>query len=1619
MRTCAHTFHPLIHETGISQAKRSPEALDPGRLKVDGHSITDLMDFVLKLAPHINHYDNTLMLGDWSGFFSHGIPFLNARIASIDPEGFTREYQKISTLVEEEQRTGHLQWVIDFLYSEMIKPWLGWNQALVPTNSSLSLLINKLIRGELASKLKIYIALVNGAAKHYGLKKPNFDGFLNDEDWQLDFNGLFAINDSFVHAPGGVNGRLLSLKSKLDGVFGGFMEALKLVQAHASGGRFQQAGLFVQGDALDQQHPAHLGLFFTYIKLYQKFQNGLNELSAKHLDYFYQRVLCLKPNDPHPDQAHILFELQKQVNKYHLPQDTFLKDGKDLNGIDILFGLDEDIVVNKTQVADLKTLFLHYVDLYENCDDPLKNLIKGVYMAPVANSLDGQGAAFEDEGAKNWDTLGSRESKQLIPQSQQHIDHPYARIGFVLASPVLLLKEGKRTITVDLDLAPVPGSNVSDLDFNKLINIINAEFYFLTSQTLEEATKDNLSGDASAVALALLAQDSPYLVAIDPGGVNPSLPSELSSLGFANEDIDRLEKHLEKRQVFKVSLSGEKAWILPSQVNITLTTAPFNLNLEITLAPDLPAVTFFDPEVLEEKLDTNMPVLKVELDQDVKVVCDGIFCQPDCCLERCRPAEKVELSVYEFLKSFEIANDPTIDVEVCGVKDLIVQNDESLMDVNSAIFPFGTRPDIMDFNVVNPLKLYFINQELIDQADTNGITAATKTQLETLLSSSPTDIYRIGSTQKDLNDFLATINPASDRDILRVLLDTSTFTPNLVGPNFYIGSKEAFCKAWEQVWININWKDKPSDFNEYYKAYVVKGVGTNKIYGLNEDDFEVNVAMRRDLQWHREQVNNLNIDHDLATAVIIEPNPSTNHNNRYLFKSSLDTFNCTDFYDDPDGHPTVEQTIQLSSDNFFADSKFQDVTRKLEAFTVDTPDGFVRLTLENQDFLHKDYPFVLARQMMAFGRFPDEKIDDAVYEDTLGAPHVFNLDFLFIDLQQVLIDIGKQIVDDSLDQIFVDLEQAVKDLVDTVNFNIDLTDLLTAISNVVTHIGLVTIAGNVLQAANKDELKTIYDNLHSAFVEFLDLAGTSIAGVETRFKEIIETKITNAVNALNNIDLFGTLPDAQKVLIPNEPYTPTIKEISLDYTAQATKDDIDLIHLYPYKDTFKVMDLLFNPRLLPTHSQEGSLFLGLKNLDPGSNLQLLFQLAETTADTEVEEAEVAWHYLKNNQWEPLRSGFEILNDDTDGFTKSGIVKMAVPADIALNNYTIMPEGLAWIRASVAERIGAVAEAINIHTQAVKATFSIAEENDTSRLREPLEAGSISKLQVADANIKQVQQPYGTFNGKPATGNFFRRVSEHLRHKGRGITAFDYQRLVLEAFPAVYLAKCIQHTLALSAHQYISDLELAPGFVLVAVIPDPTHLVFEDRFTPKLPASQLNRIRDYLKERISPFIRLKVENPRYEGIRIKLEVQLVQGKDRVFHEEKLEEELRLFLSPWVNGDFSQLTFGRSISRSSLIKFIEGRDYVDYICSLEIIHAEDLDEECMPPSWNCENEHLEQKDQTDSISPKTARSILVAGEIKICPSLDNPCPSYEENSEFECDQSITFHDCEKVKHEKCFD
>lgn len=412
---------------------------------------------------------------------------------------------------------------------------------------------------------------------------------------------------------------------------------------------------------------------------------------------------------------------------------------------------------------------------------------------------------------------------------------------------------------------------------------------------------------------------------------------------------------------------------------------------------------------------------------------------------------------------------------------------------------------------------------------------------------------------------------------------------------------------------------------------------------------------------------------------------------------------------------------------------------------------------------------------------------------------------------------------------------------------------------------------------------------------------------------------------------------------PQAPVLPMFGSLTLDYTAT---QEIDLtnpseghgrfFHLAPFGQAQQTrspgqssVPLLPQFRAGPDPA-EGELYIGVRGLHPPQNLALLFQVVDGTANPLVAKPEhhIGWTYLRGNEWAPFAA--DAVADGTDGLLASGIVTLAVPND-ASTEHTLLPSGVHWIRVAVSTASEAVCRLESVAAQALRATYEVLENGSTSHTSE-LPSGTITKLDPPVAAVKSVAQPFPTFGGRPleTDGAFAARASERLRHKDRAITLWDYEHLILEAFPAIFQARCLNHT------QYEPSSsgsgvyrELAAGHVTVVTIPDLAVPNPRDPLRPFTSLRVLGEIERFLTKRMSCFARLHVRNPQFEEVRVDLRVRFRPGVDETFHTNKLKREITQFLSPWAFRGDARPTFNGTVHKSVLVNFVEERTYVDFV------------------------------------------------------------------------------------------
>ncbi len=527
------------------------------------------------------------------------------------------------------------------------------------------------------------------------------------------------------------------------------------------------------------------------------------------------------------------------------------------------------------------------------------------------------------------------------------------------------------------------------------------------------------------------------------------------------------------------------------------------------------------------------------------------------------------------------------------------------------------------------------------------------------------------------------------------------------------------------------------------------------------------------------------------------------------------------------------------------------------------------------------------------------------------------------------------------------------------------------------------------------------------------------------------------------------LSDAQLI---NEPYTPKLKSTSLFYVStertlfgannyNATIEQFYHITPFGYQkiEIDKLNEVFLLPQFLyahqPTQAEldaikkgndvlftQGNLYIGLKDAEHEQKVNILFQVLDGTGDNRFAPPDIEWSYLVNNQWVVFKP-FEIEDhtradeNSKKSLLKSGIIEFSLPKAITSDATTILNSKLLWIRATAHEdqltttdsdsmlglqRIAALPDLVAVIAQAGIAQFEN-HDNSLTHLATPLPAKTIAKFIDSRAAIKKLEQPFNSFDGQmPENDNqFYTRVSERLRHKNRAICIWDYERLVLQAFPQLHKVKCLNHT-GIAPNLLEPNIfklrEITPGFVTVSVIPDLRNKNAINKLEPRVPIGVLDDIKVFLKKRTNLFVAshytdkldyLQVLNPLYEPLKVKTCVRFYEGLDAAYYQYVLNQDLKAFLSPWAFDANKEINFGSAYHKSAILNFIEERKYVDVVLGFEVVHYKDgTAQPDYDPDW---------------IIPTTSRSVLTSynkidigsayeHDIEAVPyDENNPCPS----------------------------
>ena len=246
----------------------------------------------------------------------------------------------------------------------------------------------------------------------------------------------------------------------------------------------------------------------------------------------------------------------------------------------------------------------------------------------------------------------------------------------------------------------------------------------------------------------------------------------------------------------------------------------------------------------------------------------------------------------------------------------------------------------------------------------------------------------------------------------------------------------------------------------------------------------------------------------------------------------------------------------------------------------------------------------------------------------------------------------------------------------------------------------------------------------------------------------------------------------------------------------------------------------------------------------------------------------------------------MASDSSDGLMRSGVVRLKLPDDLVTET-PLMPGQGAWIALCVDSYLAAFPKLRSVTVNGARAIRDDISEDPGDSAQVPTDWF----LEDGEPGIAAIERIGNSIDGKPAEEKtaFRVRMSERLRHRKRGVMAWDIERLALSSFPEIWKAKCFPTLDRVTQKP-------KPGAVTLIVVPHAPDDAMDDPAQPKMfDVLTLRRIQSVLQPMCSAFVELDVANPSFERIQVRARVGFKDDRD----DGSLMQRLKLDISQYLS------------------------------------------------------------------------------------------------------------------------
>ncbi len=400
-----------------------------------------------------------------------------------------------------------------------------------------------------------------------------------------------------------------------------------------------------------------------------------------------------------------------------------------------------------------------------------------------------------------------------------------------------------------------------------------------------------------------------------------------------------------------------------------------------------------------------------------------------------------------------------------------------------------------------------------------------------------------------------------------------------------------------------------------------------------------------------------------------------------------------------------------------------------------------------------------------------------------------------------------------------------------------------------------------------------------------------------------------------------------------QPIFPHVENMTLNYRSEDIIDlrkntrnsQVIVDQLHPF-GVVSSLDSSTNTGIPFVFSQEtdASILMGFKNVKGGEVFSTFLVFEAISNEMTLEDIpKIVMYWGDGYYWQEIPRGF-ILQDDTRQMTVSGNLVYNFPLHIPPNLYD--KDGILWIRTGFVKNHEFVPELRAIHTNVGMVVLETANASIEKIQSFKLANGKLEpeKKLPGITGIEQITSYYSGQDPEELK-DMQARVSEYVTHRGRAVTARDYELLTLQEFPDIGKALCLPNTNLKNDKQ---------GVVTVVVVPQhPMQTTGNSK--PMVPSGLLSQIETFLGERSSGNVLVDVVNPVYEELQVKCVIRLVD-ENRVVSLEIIQEICDNFIAPWQSKR-ALPQFGDPLQVARMYQAIKEVDFVAAIDYFAVIRV----------------------------------------------------------------------------------